>query len=287
MVARFLMFLLIFSPFTAVLQGVPLISKIHNVFSPEPAPPPPSMKVLLVNDHNGVILEVKGKYKIYDARNMQLIGTRYLGKRKFLQADHAGMVWGEEFPGVHQIAIVPDDIKTTIIVDGVEYAGSVYAYDVGGTISVVNHVDIEKYLETILPSEYRTSFPEEVLNAVAIAARTNAYYQAQNSKSPFWDVEASKVGYHGVTLSKKSNELSKAIDDTRYMILNRIGKDKWLVTPFPAHWRPLNGGKIVAKGEYSKITLEEAAKMAEKGKDASQILQAAFPDTDIELVHYS
>lgn len=287
MIARMMMFLLAFSPFAATLQGTPLINRIQNAFTPEPPPPPPNMKILLVNDHNGVILEVKGKYKLYDARNMQLISTRYLGKRKFLQADHQGLIWGEEFPGIHQIAIVPDDSKTTIIVDGVEYAGSIYVYDVGGTISVVNHLDVEKYLTSTLPQEYNTPLPEEVLNAVAITARTNAYYQTQNSKSPYWDVEATRVGYHGAVLGKRSEEVNRAVKDTQYMILNRVGKDKWLVTPFPAYWRPINGGPIVAKGEYSKITIEDASKLAQRGQDASKILEAAFPETKIELVHYA
>lgn len=287
MVFRILMLMLLIVPFTGELNAIPLLNRIQNTFTKEPLPPPPTMKILLANDHNGVILEVKGKYKVYDARNMQLIGTRYLGKRRFLQADHNGIVWGEEFPGIHQIAIIPDDPKTAIIVDGVEYAGSIYAYDVGGTISIVNHIDLEKYLDTVLAGEYQDPLPEEVLNAVVIAARTNAYYQSQNSKTPFWDVEAVRAKYHGLTLSKRSDQISRAVKDTQYMILNRVGNENWLVTPFPAYWRPLTGGPIVAKGEYSKITIEEAVKLAKKGQDASAILQAAFPDTRIELVQYA
>lgn len=286
MIARMLMFLLIFSPFAASLQGNVVITKMQKSMMPEPPPPPPTMKVLLVNDHDGVILEVKGKYKVYDARTMQLIGKRYLGKRKFLQATQHGMVWGEEFPGIHQIAVVPEEASTTIMVDGVEYAGSIYAYDVGGTISVVNHIDVEKYLDTVLPAEYRSQLPAEVLNALAITARTNAYYHAQNNKSPYWDVEAAKVGYRGETLSQRTDATSKALLDTQHMILNRVGKEEGIVSTFPAHWRPMNGGPIVVKGDYAKITVEDAIKMAAKGDNASKILQAAFPNTRIEVVQY-
>lgn len=287
MIARILMFLLICSPFAAELQGTPLINRHQNMLAGKPLPPAPTIKVLLVNDHDGVILEVKGKYKVYDARNMKSIGTRYLGKRKYLQANHNGLIWGEEFPGIHQIAIVTDDPKGTIIVDAVEYPGSVYVYDVGGTISVVNHLDVETYLALTLPTDYQFSFPSEVLNAVTIAARTAAYYQGQNSKSPYWDVEASKVGYKGSVLGKRSAEVDKAVKDTQYMILSRIGKNQWLETPFASYWRPLNGGPIVAKGEYSKITIEDAVKLAKRGQDASQILQVAFPDTQIDLGQYA
>lgn len=287
MIARILMSLLLLLPFTGQLEAVPLINRIQNVFSKEPPPPPPSIKILIANDHDGVILEVKGKYKIYDARDMSFIGTRYQGKRRFLQATHEGIIWGEEFPGIHQIAIIPDEPTTNIIVDGVEFGGSIFVYDLGGTISIVNHLDVEKYLGLTLPSQFQLQLPEEVLNAVAITARTNAYYKAQNSKSPYYDVEASKVNYHGSILGKRSPAIEKAVKDTQYMILNQIGKDKWLVTPFQAYWRPQNGGAIISQADYSKITLEEATQLAKRGQDASQILEAAFPDSSIELVHYT
>lgn len=287
MIARILMFLLIFSPVAATLQGTPLINRMQNALAPEPPPPAPVMKILLVNDHNGVVLEVKGKYKVYDARNMQLIGTRYLGKRKYLQGIHGGILWGEEFPGIHQIAIVPDDARTTINVDGVEYSGSIFAYDLGGTVSVVNHLDVERYLDSILPAEYEAPLPEELLNAIAIAARTNAYYQAQNSRSPYWDVEATKVGYHGAVLSKRASEITRAVRDTQFMVLNRVGKDGSDAAPFPANWRPLGSGPIVAKGEYSKITVQDASRLAESGLNAAQILEKAFPNSKIELMHYA
>lgn len=284
MVARILMFLLIFSPFAASLQGLPPLNYLKNAFTAEERPSPQAIKVLLVSESDGVLLAVKGRYKIYDARNMQLIGTRYLGKRKFLQGVHGGLLWGEEFPGVHQIAIVPDDPKTTISVDGVEYQGSIFAYDVGGTISMVNHVDVENYLSVILPSAYQLPQPEEALNAAAIAARTNAYYQAQSGRSPYWDVEAAKVGYSGAP-STNPSEISLAIKNTQWMILNKSAKSPWVATPFPAHWKPQGSGPVVIKGEYSKITFEDAARLAENGQDAAQILGKAFPEARIDLVY--
>ena len=46
---------------------------------------PPTIKPLLVQDKVGVVLEVKGKYKIIDPHTGKHIGTRFDGKRKFIR----------------------------------------------------------------------------------------------------------------------------------------------------------------------------------------------------------
>src|SRR5262249_11555913 len=145
----------------------------------------------------GVVLEVKGKYKIFDPHTKEHISTRYTGKRKFIQAVSDGLKWGEEFPGVHQLLVTPDGPDVTIIVDGIEYHGPVYVYDIGGTISVVNQVPVEEYVSSILSQHYREPLSPETLAAIAIAARTSAYYSAENPKSDYWSIDAQQMGYQG------------------------------------------------------------------------------------------
>lgn len=286
MLIRILVILCAISPFTASVEGG-IISKLQSAFSKPIPQQPPSIRVLLAHDQPGVVLEVKGKYKIFDPRTNQHIITSFEGKRKFIQALRDGLRWGEEFPGIHQIVIVPDDRNTTTIVDGIEYRGAIYVYDVGGSISVVNQVDIEEYLDSILPTRYTSNLPDETLAAIAITARTNAYYQAQNAKTPYWDIDASKVGYQGYAVARRSKPIDKAIYDTRYMVLYRIGQGDWAVTPFAVDWRPGSGGKILQGTVYSAITLEDAEQLAKKGSNASQILEKAFPNTSIQLMHYT
>lgn len=241
-------------------------------------PVPPNIKVLIVHDQPGVVLEVKGKYKIFDPNNNAHITTRFIGKRKFVQALHDSIKWGEEFPGLHQIKIVPDDPKTTTLVDGVEYKGDIYVYDIGGTISVVNEVNIEEYLKSVLLPQFDSGLPEEELAAIVIAARTNANYQAKNSKNTFWAVEASKVGYDGQVPNHNDTALKKAINDTRYMIMEKDG------AAFPAQWGSTTGGKMnKEKATFSRISLFEAEEMAKKGDNAAQILGKAFPGSAIKL----
>jgi len=238
----------------------------------------PSVPVLLVHDCPGVVLEVKGKYRLYDPNHHCYLSTRYIGKRKFIQALKEGLRWGEEFPGVHQLLIVPDNDTVTTIVDGIEYQGGIYVYDVEGCISVVNEIDIEDYLQVVLANQECEGLPQEVLAAIAIAARTTAYHYAHSPKSPYWGIQAEAVGYRGYALTKPNSSLAQSIVATRYMIMTTPDNEGRL-NPFEANFLAKGNGK------NSRITLQEAVEMAQKGSHAAQILQKAFPGSAIILTH--
>lgn len=238
---------------------------------------PPALKILVVHDVPGTIIEVKGKYKIYDPRNNDQISKSFQGKRRFIQALADGLRWGEEFPGVHQIVIMPNDPKTTTIVDGIEFQGPIYVYDIGGSISVVNKVNVEDYLAAILTQRYPNSLPEELLAAIAIAERTKCYHRIQNSKSDFWNVEAKREGYQGYVMSKNP-AIEAAISKTKYMALQQPGEG-----PFALDWLPTQTKSRIKGVTYSKISVDEAEKMAEKGKNGAEILKAAYPTASLQL----
>lgn len=226
---------------------------------------PPTIPVLIVHDSPGMTIEVKGKYKLYDPHTQDFISTRFIGKRKFMSPMQDGLNWGEEFPGVFQLAIVPDNATITTIVDGIEYRGAIVIYDIGGTLSVVNYVEVEDYLNSILAKQYTQPLPEEELAAIAIAARTQAYYQAMNPSNTYWAVDGRKIGYEGYAVTHSPIGIDKAIDSTRYMALFEQNN------PFPADW------------SKASIPLTEAENLAKKGDHAAQILMKAFPDASLKL----
>lgn len=229
-------------------------------------PQPPQIKVLIAKNKPGVVLEVKGKYKMYDPNTMEHLSTRFIGKRKYIQSLANGLKWGEEFPGIYQLMIVPDEGKTTTLVDGIEYAGTLYIYDVAGRISVVNEVQIEDYLDSVMTAQLLKSMPEETLGALAIANRTQAYYLAQNPKTDFWTVEAGKVGYEGYAVTERNNAVDKALATTKYMVLTENDK------PFNADWTS------------SKLQLTDAERYAQQGQSALDILKKAFPTAALKVM---
>lgn len=237
----------------------------------------PAVGVLVAHDVPGVVLEVKGKYKIFDPHTSAFISTRFVGKRKFVQAWSDGIKWGEEFPSVHQIQIVPDDIKTTTLVDGIEYKGVITVYDIGGAISVVNEVPIDDYVKSILNPHYSSTIPKELAAALVILERTNAWDQLQKAPSRYFDIDKENVSYRGYAASVRGEDFSSAIADTRKMILMKDGK--------PLAFHLFANNLDSNQPNLGRISFDQAKDLAEKGSHAAQILSQAFPGSFIGLMH--
>lgn len=253
-----------------------VVENLINAFWKKEEAAPATMKILVIHDKPGAVLEVKGKYKIYDPHTNEYLSTRFIGKRKFIQALNSSLKWGEEFPGVHQLKIVPDDPSTTSLVDGVEYKGDLYIYDIGGTISIVNEIPLDDYLRIVLNPLFDNAFPEEVAAAIAIAARGNAWYQVQNPKSDYFTVDAGKIGYRGFVAGAKRDGIDTAITDTKNMILTKNNE------AFPNNF---TGTTQTTNPQNSEISLEQAIKLAQKGDHAAEILQKAYPGSKVSLIN--
>lgn len=249
-------------------------------------PAPPQINVLVVHDVEGADLEVKGKYSLYDPFKREYMSTRLAGKRRVMQTMSDGLKWGEAFPGLYQLQIKPEDSDTTIFVDNRPYKGITYIYDIGGTISIVNQVSVEGYVRSILSQHERMRLHPETWAALAIAARTNAYFQAANPKNIHWAVDAQKVGYPGI-VRLQNPDLEQTVEGTRYMIMSQTGVYEKTVTPFPLQFGPVNPGGSYKGIINAKISLEEADQLAREGEHAAQILGRAFPGTTIMLIQNS
>lgn len=247
-------------------------------------PRPPTIRVLVVQDRDKIHLEVKGKYSLFDPYTDSYISSRFIGKSRDVEAMSDGLKWGEAFPGLYQLKIRPDEATAFTEIDSHSYEGWIFLYDVGGKISVVDQLPIEEYLAGILADYPTEGVHPEVLAAMIIVARTNAYFQAVHPRNTYWAVDAEKVGFQGKV--ELHEALEKALRVTRYMIMSRTGVYEGVTTPFPAVFDPLVKGVPVKEAVRSKISLQEAQKMAESGAHAAQILHRAFPGTSIMLMDY-
>lgn len=246
---------------------------------------PPAIKVLIAHDRDKVAVEVRGKYKLYDPNTQDHISSRFLSKGQYFQAISGGLKWGEEFPGLHQLLIVPDE-SGAIFVDGRPYKGNLYVYDVAGSISLVNELSIEDFLAASL--KYRESQADEALAAIAIAARTQAYYAAAHPKTKFWAVDGAEVQYEGAGGPHAATPIEKAIYVTRFMVMSKTSAYERITTSFPALWATPLPGQIFSNSKeevLAKISLEDAITLAERGENAAQILIKAFPGTVIAITY--
>lgn len=205
---------------------------------------PATIKILLEKSSEGVLLEARGPYAVYNPENGKKESVGRWGKRFYLHTHDEGIKWGESFLGIFQLQIVPTSPDTTFLIDGVQYRGAIEVYNVENHLSIINEVDIESYLKATLSEKVPPNLPANVLDAVAIIARTDAYYHALLNYDSYWHITKEEAGYHGNALVLQNIALDRAIDNTKYLVMT------YEEQPFPGSWTENCAGKTAS---YSSI----------------------------------
>ncbi|MFA5119316.1 MAG: SpoIID/LytB domain-containing protein [Candidatus Omnitrophota bacterium] len=104
------------------------------------------------------------------------------------------------------------------------YRGNLEINVESGEISVVNILNLEEYLYSVVPSEMSPSWPPEALKAQAVTARTEALAKLKRHKPEGFDFcpEVHCQAYAGV--EQESKATGEAVDQTRGLILKYGGK---------------------------------------------------------------
>jgi stage II sporulation protein D len=204
-------------------------------------PPNPVIKILLARDLKAADINVEGPYRIFNPIEETVVSYGLFGKNYQVNATVDGIKWGEEFPGVFQVAIVPANSKTKIFVNNISYPGTIYIYQVNGKINLINQVKIEDYLKATLPQEVGSNMNEEAIAAAAIVARTDAYYQTLRYPKAYFHLEAKEIGYVGLN-GIRDRSIDNSVDATRYLVLRQQDSNAYQGL-FPAMWTAHSAGK--------------------------------------------
>lgn len=225
-----------------------------SAFEPSAEPTTPrNIQVLIAKDASEALLEVKGPYYLINPHDGSRIASGLLGKRFIIRELENGLKWGEEFPGIHQIYIKPRSDDTAMFVNGVQYAGAVAVFGVAGQIHVINDLDIETYVKAQLTTQFPTPLEPEVLSALAIVLRTDAYFHATRNEESFWHVTAQETQFQGSALVVPGSAAERAVDSTRHLILVHPESGKSL--PFAASWTENSAGKTASyESMFRKMT---------------------------------
>lgn len=201
---------------------------------------PATVKVLLKKVAPDAIIEVKGRYLIYQPHDQLLIDSGISGKRAKVSASERGIKWGEVYPSTFDIRIVPGDSQSSILVDGIQYKGCLEVYSVNGTINLINEVDIENYLKSILTTRLIDPINTDLLDLIAVVERTNLYALAYRNAGSSWHLEAAKEGYQGYAVTISSDQINHAIDRTRHLVMT------YQNAPFPTTCSKNTAGRTVS-----------------------------------------
>lgn len=117
------------------------------------------------------------------------------------------------------------DSDGIISVDGTRYRGSIILKkDSNGLLTVINHVDLEDYIASVVAVEMSSSFELEALKAQAVCARTYALRFMDKHSSYGFDMCASTdcQAYKGVSVETEKTTL--AAQQTKGMVMKYNGQ---------------------------------------------------------------
>lgn len=99
------------------------------------------------------------------------------------------------------------------------YRGFFIVYNRGGTLTVINNVDIEDYIQGVVPSEMPSSWSYEAHKAQAIAARSYALSNLGKRASQGYDLKDTPEDQaYGGASAERANT-NKAVNETKGIVL--------------------------------------------------------------------
>lgn len=250
-----------------------------------------TIRVRVMHEVPQLQLDIRGSYLLMNPEDKS-VEPRIHGKCGILKPLSTGLKWGEEFPDLYQVKIIPTQVSTQFRINDRPFVGNLTFYDIDtrhNMISVVNDLHIEDYIADLLMHALTGEEPQEAINALAIAARSTAYYQVQHPcNQRFWDVDGTIVGYPGPAGSTPSPAavaaVQQALRATRYMMLTAPTGS--LNDAFYAPWSMEEAKASTESGDKKTALLTHKAAIdgATKGMHAAQILHATFPTAILQRV---
>ena len=256
------------SPNTSPAAAVKPVTRQPLVVPANYTPPAVEIRVAIKRDVASVLIGVNGPAVITDRQGR---GLKTIATNEGLPVipGAKGLKMGDlSLPEV--IFVQPTSADGLVYVDDSWYRGKVLLVSQGDRLLVVNHVNLEAYLYSVVGSEMHSTAPMHALKAQAIAARSyalvhiirpaNAWFHLGNSQR--WQV------YKGIRSEYQSTH--QAVNATAGQILSYKGgvvESLYAATDEIVAWA--HGGRGMSQtGAY---------KLAEKGLDYQQILGNYYP----------
>jgi len=216
-----------------ILRELPLSEKNYGLI--------PVIRVLLVKDagtEDGITIGVSGGCDVFKYDDQQHYGKLSRIKSGAVSVEEGSVRIGKKVFEGGAIEIVPGrNWGSYCSVNGVPYDGNVAVVGTGkGRFKVVNALDLETYLKSVVPSEIPSGWPRASLRAQAVAARTYALYKMETVQDPGYDVVGTihDQAYMGRVRRVKSTD--SAVDDTFAVVL------LWQSKLFPTYFHSCCGG---------------------------------------------
>ncbi len=160
-----------------------------------------------------------------------------------IYVDGSEGVW-RNIPGKNKLSIRSNDPRG-IWLGKRRYRGELTVTTRPGGLQVVNNLELEKYLASVVGSEMPKSWPFAALQAQAIAARTYALKRLDNANF-FYDIRSDEKSQVYLGIESETRSTRRAVKSTRSLVLLHKGN---LIN---AVFHSSSGGRTEASGDVWK-----------------------------------
>ncbi|HEX9779752.1 MAG TPA: SpoIID/LytB domain-containing protein [bacterium] len=195
-----------------------------------------SIRVALAQQAPAVAVQVQGPFVIRAVGTGVALRDGSRLEETAVRPDARGLRVGDDVVPSEAVRVEPAR-PGTLWLDGRHLRGALEITRQSDTsLRVVNDVDLEDYLRGVLSKEAPDHWPQEVLKAIAISARTYAVYRRLTRAEQPYDVTGDVMSqdYGGKTSEKRATSL--AVKASRGWILT------WQGAVFPAFYHSTCGG---------------------------------------------
>ncbi len=106
-----------------------------------------------------------------------------------------------------------------------EYRGIIEIEKVDKSLHIINEVNVEEYLYSVVPSEMPTEYPKEALKAQAICARSYAVQQMRGKRLAKYGAHVDdSVSFQVYNNLKEDEKSIQAVKETNNLIVSKNGK---------------------------------------------------------------
>lgn len=175
------------------------------------------IRVLLSSYSSDLELSVHGSFSLIGPQDKVFLQRKRGASMKF-KTKMGKLYLGKKKLGVTSVWVIPTK-EGTLRFRGNRYRGKARIFvDKKGKLSLINVLNVEDYLKSVVAGEVSPKWPKEVLKAQAVAARTYAYYHmVKNKDLPAQITSPLAQNYQG--MKKENKATNDAVKLTRSQVL--------------------------------------------------------------------
>ncbi|MBR8829910.1 MAG: hypothetical protein N5P05_000549 [Chroococcopsis gigantea SAG 12.99] len=234
-------------------------------------PPPLEIRVAIEQDINTASVGVSTPGSILDA-NGRVLQSIAPNEGVWLNPTAGGLSMGNT--SLPQMIFIQPQNNGLVYVNDRWYRGKVLVISQGSSLLVVNYVNLEDYLYSVVGSEMHPTAPTEALKAQAIAARSYALVHIIRPASPWFNLGNTQRWQVYKGIQSEYNTGHHAVNETAGQILSYRGgvvESLYAATDEIVSWA--HGGKGMSQtGAYD---------LANQGYDYQRILGYYYPEVSL------